>query len=67
MKKNKLLLIIIKLIDMKISIVTTIYNVEKYIEKCLTSLVNQTYKDLEIILVNDCSTDSSMDIVSLVR
>ena len=49
---------------MKISIVTTIYNVEKYIEKCLTSLVNQTYKDLEIILVNDCSTDSSMDIVS---
>ena len=49
---------------MKISIITTIYNVEKYIEKCLTSLVNQTYKDLEIILVNDCSTDSSMDIVS---
>ncbi len=49
---------------MKISIVTTIYNVEKYIEKCLTSLVNQTYKDIEIILVNDCSTDSSMDIVS---
>ena len=49
---------------MKISIVTTIYNVEKYIEKCLTSLVNQTYKDLEIILVNDCSTDSSMDIIS---
>lgn len=49
---------------MKISIVTTIYNVEKYIEKCLTSLVTQTYKDLEIILVNDCSTDSSMDIVS---
>ena len=49
---------------MKISIVTTIYNVEKYIEKCLISLVNQTYKDLEIILINDCSTDSSMDIVS---
>lgn len=49
---------------MKISIVTTIYNVEKYIEKCLTSLVTQTYKDLEIILVNDCSTDSSMDIIS---
>lgn len=49
---------------MKISIVTTIYNVEKYIEKCLTSLVNQTYKDIEIILVNDCTPDSSMEIVA---
>lgn len=49
---------------MKISIVTTIYNVEKYIKKCLTSLVNQTYKDIEIILVNDCTPDSSMEIVA---
>lgn len=48
---------------MKISVVTTAYNVEAYIEKCLTSLVNQTYKDIEIILVNDCSTDGTMDIV----
>lgn len=48
---------------MKISIVTTVFNLENYIKECLDSLVNQTYKDLEIILVNDCSTDSSLDII----
>ena len=35
------------------------YNVEKYIEKCLISLVNQTLKEIEIILVNDGSKDKS--------
>ena len=48
---------------MKISIVTTAYNIEKYIHKCLTSIINQTYKDIEVIVVNDFSTDSTMDIV----
>lgn len=48
---------------MKISIVTTVYNIEKYIKRCLDSLISQTYKNIEIILVNDCSTDTSMDIV----
>lgn len=42
-----------------ISIVIPVYNVEKYLEKCLDSVVNQTYKNLEIICVDDCSTDSS--------
>ena len=45
-----------------ISVIVPIYNSEKYLEQCLTSLVNQTYSDLEIILVNDGSTDSSMNI-----
>lgn len=49
---------------MKVSIITTAYNVEAYIEDCLNSLVNQTYKDIEVILVNDCSTDGTMDIVN---
>lgn len=49
---------------MKVSVVTTAYNVEAYIEKCLNSLVNQTYKDLELVVVNDCSTDGTMDIVN---
>jgi glycosyltransferase EpsJ len=48
---------------MKISIVTTAYNIEAYVEKCLESLLAQTYKDIEIIVVNDCSTDKTMDIV----
>ena len=45
-----------------ISIVIPVYNVEKYLKKCLDSIINQTYKNLEIILVNDGSTDKSADI-----
>lgn len=48
---------------MKISIVTTAYNIEAYVDKCLDSLLAQTHKDIEIIVVNDCSTDKTMDIV----
>lgn len=42
-----------------ISIIVPIYNVEKYLDYCVTSLVNQTYKNIEILLVNDGSTDNS--------
>lgn len=45
-----------------ISIIVPIYNVEKYLDKCIDSIVNQTYKNLEIILVNDGSKDKSGDI-----
>lgn len=44
---------------MKVSIILPIYNVEKYLSACLDSVCNQTHKDLEIILVNDGSTDTS--------
>ncbi len=46
----------------KISIIVPIYNVEKYLDICLNSLVNQTLKDIEIVLINDGSTDSSYEI-----
>lgn len=49
---------------MKISIVTTAYNIENYIKECIDSLLAQTYKNIEIILVNDCSTDSTISVVS---
>lgn len=42
-----------------ISIIVPVYNVEQYLPKCLDSIVNQTYKNLEIILVDDGSTDNS--------
>ena len=46
----------------KISIIVPIYNTEKYLERCLKSLINQSYKNIEIILVNDGSNDSSLAI-----
>lgn len=46
----------------KVSIIVPFYNVENYIEKCLQSLVNQTLEDIEILLVNDGSQDSSKTI-----
>ena len=47
----------------KVSIIVPVYNVEKYLEKCLDSLVMQTLKDTEIIVVNDGSTDCSSEII----
>lgn len=44
-----------------LSVIIPVYNVEKYIEKCLESVINQTYKNIEIILINDGSTDSSLE------
>ena len=46
----------------KISVIVPVYNVENYLDKCLTSLLAQTFTDYEIILVNDGSTDSSPEI-----
>jgi len=43
----------------KISVIIPVYNVEKYLEECLKSVITQDYRELEIICVNDCSTDNS--------
>ncbi len=48
----------------KVSVIVPVYNVENYICKCLDSLVKQTLKDIEIIIINDGSTDSSIDVIN---
>ena len=47
----------------QVSIIIPIYNVEKYLKKCLDSLVNQTLKNIEFICINDGSTDNSLEIL----
>ncbi len=46
-----------------VSVIIPVYNVEKYVEKCIISVLNQTYKNIEIIIVNDGSTDKSEEII----
>ena len=47
----------------KFSIIVPVYNLEKYVSKCLDSIFNQTFKDFEVIVVNDGSKDNSLDII----
>ena len=47
----------------KVSIIVPVYNVESYLEKCLNSLLHQTLNEIEIIAINDGSTDKSLDIL----
>ena len=47
----------------KVSIIVPTYNVAEYLDQCITSLINQTLKDIEIIAINDGSTDNSLEIL----
>ena len=47
----------------EISVIVPIYNAQNYIEKCIDSIINQTKKELEIILINDGSTDDTDKII----
>lgn len=51
----------------KVSVLVPVYNVEKYLRECLDSLINQTFEDIEIICINDGSTDSSAQILEEYR
>lgn len=47
-----------------VSVIIPVYNVEKYLEECLDSVCNQTLANIEIVCVNDGSTDGSLDILN---
>ena len=45
-----------------ISVIVPVYNVEQYLRQCLDSILNQTYQEIEVLLINDGSTDASDEI-----
>ena len=47
----------------KVSVLVPVFGVEKYIEKCIRSLMTQTLDDIEFVIVNDCTKDKSMEIL----
>ncbi|MCU4449610.1 glycosyltransferase [Acinetobacter lwoffii] len=47
-----------------VSVIVPVYNVERYLDECLNSIRQQTYENLEIIVVEDCSTDKSLEVLS---
>lgn len=55
------------MIDNKFIVVVPVYNSEKYIEKCLKSILTQDYKNYDLIVIDDCSTDDTFDIINQVH
>ena len=51
----------------KVSVIIPVYNSKKYIKDCINSVINQTYKNLEILVINDKSTDSSLKIINKIK
>ena len=49
--------------EIKVSVIVHVYNVEKYLEKCLNSIANQTLKEIEILIINDGTKDNSQEII----
>lgn len=49
--------------DIKVSIIIPAYNIEKYIEESILSSINQTLKEIEIIIINDGSTDRTLEVI----
>lgn len=50
--------------EIKVSIIIPVYNTEQYLRQCLDSVINQTFKNIEVIIINDGSTDGSLNIIN---
>ena len=49
--------------SVKISVIVPVYNAEKYLNECISSIINQTFEDIEVICIDDGSTDNSLNIL----
>lgn len=49
--------------SIKISVIVPVYNTGRYLERCLNSIMAQSFQEIEIIIINDCSTDDSLEII----
>ena len=54
----------VMIMSIKVSVVVTVYDTEKYLERCFNSIINQTCRDIEIIIINDGSPDNSVEIIN---
>ncbi|MGY0408366.1 MAG: glycosyltransferase [Polaribacter sp.] len=52
---------------LKVSIIIPVYNAAEYLQKCLTSAISQTLQDIEIIIIEDASTDGSLKIIKSLK
>jgi glycosyltransferase involved in cell wall biosynthesis len=50
-----------------ISVIMPVHNGEKYIKEAIDSIINQTYKNIELIIIDDCSTDQTADIINKIN
>ena len=55
------------MINKKVSVLMTVYNTSKFLKRAINSVINQTYKNLELIVVDDCSTDNSTKIIKKIK
>ena len=50
--------------NVKLSVIVPVFNCEKYLQRCLESLINQSFKNIQIIVVNDASTDKTDEVIN---
>ena len=55
------------MINKKVSVLMTVYNTSKFLKRAINSVINQTYKNFELIIVDDCSTDNSKKIIEKLK
>ena len=55
------------MINKKVSVLMTVYNTSKFLKRAINSVINQTYKNFELIIVDDCSTDNSKKIIEKIK